>query len=33
MIGFIEQQPILFGTSVLENIRYGKSKAAKEEVE
>lgn len=32
MIGFIEQQPILFGTSILENIRYGRPNATKEEV-
>lgn len=32
VIGFIEQQPILFGTTVLENIRYGRPLATKEEV-
>lgn len=32
VIGFIEQQPILFGTSILENIRYGRPNATKEEV-
>lgn len=32
IIGFIEQQPILFGTSVLENIRYGRPLATAEEV-
>lgn len=32
VIGFIEQQPILFGTTILENIRYGRTLATKEEV-
>lgn len=32
VIGFIEQQPVLFGTTVLENIRYGRPLASKEEV-
>lgn len=32
VIGFIEQQPILFGTSILENIRYGRQNASFEEV-
>lgn len=32
VIGFIEQQPILFGTTVFENIRYGRPHASKEEV-
>ncbi|XP_037034874.1 mitochondrial potassium channel ATP-binding subunit [Bradysia coprophila] len=32
VIGFIEQQPILFGTSILENIRYGRQDATFEEV-
>lgn len=32
VIGFIEQQPILFGTSILENIRYGRPAATNEEV-
>lgn len=32
VIGFIEQQPILFGTSILENIRYGRQTASFEEV-
>lgn len=32
VIGFIEQQPILFGTTILENIRYGRPLATKEEV-
>lgn len=32
VIGFIEQQPILFGTSILENIRYGRPLATKDEV-
>jgi len=27
VLGFIEQQPVLFGTSILENIRYGKPDA------
>lgn len=31
VIGFIEQQPILFGTTILENIRYGRD-ATKDEV-
>lgn len=32
VIGFIEQQPVLFGTTILENIRYGRPLASKEEV-
>lgn len=32
VLGFIEQQPILFGTTILENIRYGRPFATKEEV-
>lgn len=32
VIGFIEQQPILFGTSILENIRYGRQNASIDEV-
>lgn len=32
VLGFIEQQPILFGTTILENIRYGRPLASKEEV-
>lgn len=32
VIGFIEQQPILFGTSIMENIRYGRPEATNEEV-
>lgn len=32
VLGFIEQQPILFGTTILENIRYGRPLATKEEV-
>lgn len=32
VLGFIEQQPILFGTSIFENIRYGRPLATKEEV-
>lgn len=31
-MGFIEQQPILFGTSILENIRYGRQYSTNEEV-
>lgn len=32
VIGLIEQQPILFGTSILENIRYGRPLATEEDV-
>ncbi|XP_034663203.1 mitochondrial potassium channel ATP-binding subunit isoform X1 [Drosophila subobscura] len=32
VLGFIEQQPILFGTSILENIRYGKPDAGEKDV-
>ncbi len=32
-IGFIQQEPILFNTSILENIRYGRPEASYEEVE
>lgn len=32
VIGFIEQQPILFGTSIMENIRYGRPDASDAEV-
>lgn len=32
VIGFIEQQPILFGTTILENIRYGRPLATEDEV-
>ncbi|XP_058055790.1 mitochondrial potassium channel ATP-binding subunit [Anopheles bellator] len=32
LIGFIEQQPVLFGTTIYENIRYGRPSATKEEV-
>lgn len=32
VIGLIEQQPILFGTTILENIRYGQPLASKQEV-
>lgn len=32
VLGFIEQQPVLFGTSILENIRYGKPDAREEDV-
>ncbi|XP_030623350.1 mitochondrial potassium channel ATP-binding subunit [Chanos chanos] len=31
-IGFISQEPVLFGTSVMENIRFGKPEATDEEV-
>lgn len=31
-LGLISQEPILFGTSVIENIRYGKPGATDEEV-
>lgn len=31
-VGFIEQQPILFGTTILENIRYGRPNAREEEI-
>lgn len=32
VLGFIEQQPILFATTILENIRYGRPDALEEEV-
>lgn len=32
VIGFIEQEPVLFATTILDNIRYGKPDATKEEV-
>ncbi|CAG2164665.1 unnamed protein product, partial [Oppiella nova] len=32
VIGFINQEPILFGTTVMENIRFGKPEATDEEV-
>ncbi|EDW26112.1 GL25340 [Drosophila persimilis] len=32
VLGFIEQQPILFGTSILENIRYGKPESGEQDV-
>lgn len=32
LIGFINQEPILFATSVMENIRYGKPSATDEQV-
>ncbi|EDV92287.1 mitochondrial potassium channel ATP-binding subunit [Drosophila grimshawi] len=32
VLGFIEQQPILFGTSILENVRYGKPDATRDDV-
>lgn len=31
-LGLISQEPILFGTSIIENIRYGKPDATDEEV-
>ncbi|XP_063695488.1 mitochondrial potassium channel ATP-binding subunit [Culicoides brevitarsis] len=33
LIGLIEQQPILFGTTILENIRYGRPHATLEEIQ
>lgn len=32
VLGLISQEPILFGTTVLENIRYGRPDATDEEV-
>lgn len=32
LIGFIEQQPILFATTILENIRYGQPNATVDQV-
>lgn len=32
VLGLISQEPILFGTSIIENIRYGKPDATDEEV-
>lgn len=32
VIGFIEQQPVLFATTILENIRYGRALATVDEV-
>lgn len=32
VIGFIEQQPVLFGTTILENVRYGRPLATEHEV-
>ena len=32
VIGFINQEPILFGTTIMENIRFGKPEASDEEV-
>jgi ATP-binding cassette, subfamily B (MDR/TAP), member 8 len=32
IIGFIEQQPVLFGTTIYENIKYGRIDATDEEV-
>lgn len=32
-IGYINQEPVLFATSIYENIKYGKSDATFEEVE
>ena len=31
-IGYISQEPVLFATSIMENIRYGKPDATEEEV-
>lgn len=31
-LGLISQEPVLFGTSIMENIRYGKPDATDEEV-
>lgn len=33
VLGFISQEPVLFATSIRENIRYGKPEASDEEVE
>lgn len=32
-IGVVSQEPILFGTTIYENIRYGRQNATKEEIE
>lgn len=32
LMGYIDQEPILFSTSIMENIRYGCSDATDEEV-
>lgn len=32
VVGYISQEPVLFATSVMENIRYGKPAATDEEV-
>lgn len=32
VLGFIEQQPVLFATTIMENIRYGRPNATEEEV-
>lgn len=32
VLGLISQEPVLFGTSIMENIRYGKHEATDEEV-
>ena len=32
VLGYINQEPILFATSIMENIRYGKSDATSEDV-
>lgn len=32
IIGFINQEPVLFATSIMENIRYGRPDATDEEV-
>nr|XP_020031965.1 ATP-binding cassette sub-family B member 8, mitochondrial isoform X1 [Castor canadensis] len=32
VVGFISQEPVLFGTTIMENIRFGKAEASDEEV-
>lgn len=32
-VGVVEQEPVLFGGSILDNIRYGRPAASREEVE
>ena len=32
VIGYINQEPVLFATSIMENIRYGRPSASDEEV-
>ena len=32
-IGVVSQEPVLFGTTIAENIRYGKDGATQEEIE